>query len=221
MSVERNTGLVLHTFPFADTSLIVRWLTQSGGRISTIAKGARRPKSPLRGKLDLFYEADFSFNRSRSSTLHILHEVIVLDIHAGLRKNYLALCQAAYCARLIERVTEDETPVPELYTLLRNVVKVLSSSTPNSLVVLAFELKLLAESGLSPDWSKAGLRPAVATLGKELPRSDFACVSGLRFAPEVQRELAGFLHGFLQSHIGRVPENRESALFEDTRREYG
>jgi len=212
MSVERATGLVLRTLPFAETSLIVRWLTPSWGRISTIAKGARRPKSPFRGKLDLFYEADFTFNRSRSSSLYILREVIVRDIHVGLRKDYRALCKAAYCARLIERTAEEETAVPALYDLLRDAVKVFSSDNPNPLVVLAFELKLLAESGLSPDWSKTGLRPAAITLGEELSRLELARGCSLQSAPETQRALASFLNGFLQYHLGRVPPGRESAL---------
>lgn len=214
MSVERATGLVLRTLPFAETSLIVRWLTPSWGRISTIAKGARRPKSPFRGKLDLFYEADLTFNRSRSSALHILREVVVRNIHAGLRKDYRALCKAAYCARLIERTAEEETAVPALYDLLRDAVKVIASDNTNPLVVLAFELKLLAESGLSPDWSKTGLRPAAVNLGEEISRLELARVSSVQSAPETQRALAGFLNGFLQYHLGRVPPGRESALLE-------
>src|SRR5213594_2368024 len=64
---ERATGLVLRVYPLTESSLIIHWLTQGQGRIATVAKGARRPKSPLRGKLDLFYLAEFLFARSRRS----------------------------------------------------------------------------------------------------------------------------------------------------------
>ena len=64
---ERASGIILRTRPFTETSLVVEWLTEDAGRISTVAKGARRPKSPFIGKLDLFYEADFSFVRSQKS----------------------------------------------------------------------------------------------------------------------------------------------------------
>ena len=62
---ESATGIILRTRPLTETSLIVHWLTPNFGRIATVAKGARRPKSPFAGKLDLFYVADFSFSRSR------------------------------------------------------------------------------------------------------------------------------------------------------------
>ena len=70
--IESATGIILRTRPLTDTSLIVRWLTPNFGRMATVAKGARRLKSPFLGKLDLFYLADFSFSRSRHSDLHIL-----------------------------------------------------------------------------------------------------------------------------------------------------
>src|SRR6185503_3997871 len=93
---ERTVGLILRTRPLTETSLIVQWLTRDLGRISTVAKGARRTKSPFHGKLDLFYLADLSFQRSRRSELHALREVSVQDFHAPLRQNVNYLQQAAY-----------------------------------------------------------------------------------------------------------------------------
>src|SRR5512139_17835 len=98
--VERTSGLILRTYPLTETSLIVHWLTPAMGRLATVAKGARRPKSPFRGKLDLFYEADFSFNRSRRSELHNLREVTVRETHSVLRQDLACLQQAAHCAAL-------------------------------------------------------------------------------------------------------------------------
>ena len=58
--IQNATGLILRTLPLTETSLIVRWLTPEFGRISTVARGARRPQSAFHGKLDLFYEADLN-----------------------------------------------------------------------------------------------------------------------------------------------------------------
>src|SRR5690349_13920318 len=110
--VETATGLILRTRPLTETSLIVHWLTKECGRISTVAKGARRPKSPFRGKLDLFYLADFSFSRSRRSDLHTLREVGLLETHNHIRQQLTALRQACYGVALIEQATESDTPIP-------------------------------------------------------------------------------------------------------------
>ena len=115
---ETSTGLILRTRPLTDTSLIVHWLTPDFGRLATVAKGARRPKSPFAGKLDLFYLADFSFQRSRRSELHQLREVSLRETHAAIRQELEYLQQASYCAALIEQTTEMETPLPEIYSLM-------------------------------------------------------------------------------------------------------
>src|SRR5215510_15655775 len=104
--VETATGLVLRTRPLTDTSLIVHWLTKDLGRLSTVAKGARRPNSPFRGKLDLFYNADFSFLRSRRSELHTLREVDLKGSRKAIREGLDLLQQASYAAALIEQATE-------------------------------------------------------------------------------------------------------------------
>src|ERR1051325_7689890 len=95
---ESSIGIVLRTRPFTETSLIVNWLTPELGRISTVAKGARRPKSPFLGKLDLFYVAEFSFARSRRSELHTLREVSLRETHVPLRRELGYVQQAAYAA---------------------------------------------------------------------------------------------------------------------------
>src|SRR5436189_1458255 len=97
---ERSTGLILRTRLLTDTSLIVHWLAPDLGRIATVAKGARRPKSPFRGKLDLFYLGEFSFTRSRRSDLHTLREVTLKETHPALRNDLSFLQPASYCAAL-------------------------------------------------------------------------------------------------------------------------
>src|SRR5438093_8022089 len=128
--VERTQGLILRTHPLTETSLIVRWLTPDAGRIATAAKGSRRPNSPFRGKLDLFYLADFSFSRSRRSDLHTLREVVLLDTHTRLREELDYLQQASYCTALIEQTTETETPLPAVFKLMTDLLDQLPTRPP-------------------------------------------------------------------------------------------
>ena len=156
---ESATGIILRTRPLTETSLIVQWLTPQFGRLSTVAKGARRSKSPFLGRLDLFYEADFTFSRSRRSDLHTLREVSVREMHKTLREGMGYLRQAAYCAALIEQTTETETPLHAIHKLLGDFLAMLPQRPPQPLNIFAFELKLLAELGQQPDVSKTPLTP--------------------------------------------------------------
>src|SRR5689334_17724335 len=128
--VEKSTGLILRTRLLTETSLIVHWLTSDLGRLATVAKGARRPKSPFRGKLDLFYLAEFSFSRSRTSELHNLREIQLRETHEFLRRDLRFLQQASYCVRLVEQTTETETPLGGVFDLITGFLEVLPKTSP-------------------------------------------------------------------------------------------
>ena len=208
----RTTGLILRTRPLTETSLIVSWLTPDLGRIATVAKGARRPKSPFRGKLDLFYEADFSFARSRQSDLHNLREVVLRDPHGRLREDLGWIQQASYAATLIEQTTETETPIAAVHELMRTFLAVLPVAPPAPTRVFAFELKLLHELGLGPDPADTQLSPGVRHIAETLTRSDWNMVARLKLSEAQTRELRQFLHGFMIYHLEKIPPARTAAL---------
>jgi DNA repair protein RecO (recombination protein O) len=210
--IETATGLVFRTRLLTETSLIVQWLTPNLGRLATVAKGARRAKSPFRGKLDLFYLADFSFSRSSRSELHTLREVSLRETHSGLRKDLGLLLQASYCVALIERATETETPLPQIFELMVGLLRHLLSHRPQPQTVFSFELKLLADLGLKPDLAKSQLNLGTRQLVKVLTESDWPVMARLKPSHEQLRELHQFLHGFLQYHLGSVLKGRARAL---------
>src|SRR5688500_1838101 len=142
MNDERATGIILRTRPLTESSLIVQWLTQESGRISTVAKGARRPKSPFLGKLDLYYEADFSFQRARKSSLHTLREVDLRATHSELRKDFSALEQLARAGKRIEGATEEDAAVPEIFELFKSFLDQAATPPFESSLLFAFEIKL-------------------------------------------------------------------------------
>jgi DNA repair protein RecO (recombination protein O) len=146
--VRSTTAILLRKRKFSDTSLIVSWCTESLGCIQTVAKGARRPKSPFAGKLDLFFEADIAIAPSRKSNLHTLTEVALRNPFAGIRKNYLRTQTAAYFVELIEVCTERDHHEPELFALLRRAFGYLDKSEPNLRAVSHFEAELARITGV-------------------------------------------------------------------------
>jgi len=206
--IESASGIILRTRPLTETSLIVNWLTPGFGRIATVAKGARRPKSPFAGKLDLCYEADFTFQRSRRSDLHALREVSLRETHSALREELGWVQQAGYCAALIEQTTETETPLPEVHALFAGLVKHLPQHPPKPRTVFAFELKLLRQLGLEPDVPETKLPLETQRLVAALTESPWDKLDELRATAAQARAVQQFLHGFLIYHLGKVPKGR-------------
>jgi DNA repair protein RecO (recombination protein O) len=206
------TGIILRTRPLTETSLIVHWLTPDLGRIATVAKGARRPKSPFAGKLDLFYVADFSFNRSRSSDLHHLREVNLRETHGAIRKDIIKLQQAAYAANLIEQTTETETPLLEIFELAYRFLDLLCQQEPQPHNIIALEIKLLRELGLEPDLDETRLTAGAKKIVQTILEAGWAGVSRIKLSPAQNAELRQWLHGFLIFNLGRLPKGRGMVL---------
>jgi DNA repair protein RecO (recombination protein O) len=212
MKVERTTGVVLRTRPLTDTSLIVQWLTRDFGRLATVAKGARRAKSPFRGQIDLFHLAELSFARSSRSELHTLREVRLLESHAALRPELAYLQQASYCAALIEQTTETETPLPALYEQFTGLLDELPRHPARPATIFAFEMKLLDELGLKPELAEAGVSAGARSLLEKLLTSDWPALFRLRLSAGQEIEIQKYLLGFLIYHLGKIPHGRGDAL---------
>jgi DNA repair protein RecO (recombination protein O) len=214
--IESTTGLILRTRPLTETSLIVHWLTPHFGRIATVAKGARRHKSPFAGKLDLFYLADFSFSRSRSSDLHNLREMNLRETHGALREDFLKLQMAAYATNFIVQTTETETPLPKVFELLQQFLKRLCEQKSTGQIIFSFELKLLRELGLEPDWTQTNLAAGTKKIAAILSEKDFSAVGNLKLTKPQITELRQFLNGFLIFHLEKLPKGRAAALADET-----
>jgi DNA repair protein RecO (recombination protein O) len=212
MTTESATGIILRTWPLTETSLIIHWLTPTFGRLATVAKGARRTKSPFAGRLDLFYLADFSFRRSRSSDLHTLREVSLRETHGAIREDIFKLQQAAYAAAFIEQATETESPLPEIFELMRGFLKLLCQQPPQPQNIFALELKLLQELGLKPDFAQTPLTPGTKKIIQTFLTAGWENVSRLKPSAAQNAELRQFLHGFLIFHLGRLPRGRAAAV---------
>lgn len=212
--IQTAHGVILRIRPLRETSLIVHWLTPEWGRLATAANGARRPKSPFLGKLDLFYEADFSFNRSRRTELHVLREVSLRETRAALREDLLKLRQAAYAAACVEQTTETETPLPGVFALMTGFLNLLCREKAAAQTVFAFELKLLRELGLSPNWAETKLTTGTKKMAAALAENDWTALPRLKPTRAQNEELGRFLRSFLTEHLERLPPGRAAALAE-------
>lgn len=210
--IENSSGIILRTRLLTETSLIVHWLTPELGRVATVAKGARRAKSPFAGKLDLFYRADFSFTRSRSSELHNLREVKLRETNSALREDILKLQQAAYVAHFVEQTTETETPLSEIYTLVSEFLKRLTIDAPLPQNIFAIELKLLRELGQEPELEETRLTPGAKKIAETFLEKDWNDIARLKLSEAQIAELRQWLHGFLIFHLGKLPRGRTPAV---------
>jgi DNA repair protein RecO (recombination protein O) len=170
-------GILLRKRKLSDTSLIVSWCTDSLGIIQTVARGARRPKSPFRGQLDLFFEAELSIAKSRKSNLHTLREVAVINPFPGIRTDHRRSQAAAYFVELIEVCTETEHHEPDIFRLLERAFAYLDQRDPDLRAIAHFETELARITGVQG--AKRSPAMALGQLFGRLPSSRPALLKSL------------------------------------------
>ena len=146
--MDTTAAILLRKTRLSDTSLILTWCTELHGKLKTVAKGARSSKSAFSGKLDLFFITDIQFLRSRKSELHLLKEVVLKEPHEAIRTDYRRLQLASYFVELIDRATEPEHAIPELFDLLRRGLGHLNTTKPSRRALLHFESELARLTGI-------------------------------------------------------------------------
>jgi DNA repair protein RecO (recombination protein O) len=157
--VETTSAILLRKTKLTESSLIISWFTEAHGRIKTVAKGARQPKSRFTGLLDLFFDCEIQFARSKKSELHILREVVLRNPREGLRVDYGRVALGAYFVELIELVTELDHPAPELHDLLARAFDHLNEKPASLRALLHFEMELARLLGIQ---GQENVTPAVA-----------------------------------------------------------
>lgn len=143
---EHEAGYVLHTYPYKETSLIAELFTRRFGRVAVLARGARRPRSAMRGVLLSFHPLRLSWSTSAE-----LGNLIAAEWAGALR--HLAgqgLMCGFYLNELMLRLLPRDDPHEALFDAYAEALRELSEGSLHPAVLRGFEKRLLAELGYAP-----------------------------------------------------------------------
>jgi DNA repair protein RecO (recombination protein O) len=143
---DHEPGYVLHTYPYKETSLIVEAFTRRHGRVALLARGARRPRSAMRGVLLAFHPLRLGWSGSAE-----LATLVSAEWGGGLQP--LAgrgLMCGFYLNELILRLLPREDAHETLFDAYGQALARLSAGEAFPAVLRSFEKRLLAELGYAP-----------------------------------------------------------------------
>lgn len=143
MRTELHPAFVLHQRPYRETSLIVEILGRDTGRVGVVAKGARRPKSPVRGLLQPFRGLLASW--SGRGELAVLTGAEFDGYASPLGGS--ALFSGLYMNELLMRLMHRHDPYPDLFESYRLALDELRRARPVEPVLRVFEKRLLEAIG--------------------------------------------------------------------------
>lgn len=149
----------LRTRAFGESDLIAVLLTEDHGKVSGIARGARRSRKRFAGgALEPFHELHLRFARRPQTDLAFLHESRVDRSHHMIAQDLDTYAWASYVSELTEAMVPERDPVPEVFALFRATMRAFASGS-EAVEPLAhhFIMRLLDIAGWGPDLEQCGI----------------------------------------------------------------
>jgi DNA repair protein RecO (recombination protein O) len=143
---EHEPAFVLHSYPYKESSLIVEAFTRHRGRVGLLARGARRPRSAIRGTLLSFHPLRLSWSASAE-----LGTLVAAEWEGGQPAlSGMALMCGFYVNELLLRLLPREDAHEALFDVYAGAIARLGAGDEPAGVLRGFELRLLSELGYAP-----------------------------------------------------------------------
>ena len=224
----RTEGIVLDIRPWSQTSHVVTWLTPRQGPVTTLVKGAVRPKSAFLGQYDLFYSCDLVYYARSKGELHAIREVAPVRLRERLRGDFRATALASYVAYLVRENCPHNAEAADWFGYLEVTLDGLALDSASFRTLVRLETGFLRLAGLSPDFSDAdfgaGEVPFSVDLGQAvrggktvlLPPGAAKLVAAGGSASGIGEEdvvaAVRFLGLFMRYHLDLPPEIRRGVV---------
>ncbi|MHC4395390.1 MAG: DNA repair protein RecO [Planctomycetota bacterium] len=152
--LTKDTAICIRAVDFSETSQIVTFFTKANGKISAIAKGAKRPKSVFDGPVEVFAHGEIVFSDSAGEKLAVLTEFQQQPTLTSLSANLFTLYCASFAAELVNNLTDEHDPHSQLFYAFLQFLKSIQETSHESRDIISllilFQLALLKEVGLQP-----------------------------------------------------------------------
>jgi DNA repair protein RecO (recombination protein O) len=182
VALIETEAVVLRTLRYGESDAILTLLTPGAGRVSAIAKGARKPTSRQGGRLQPGVRLQASLVQGRGDLL-IMRSSQVVDAGAGLWMDGYRLRAAGCVLEVAMRVVPEDEEAEAAYNLTTRALALISTAAPREgqprfePYVLGMQAKLLAASGLVPHLASC------AACGGPAPLVGFAATAGGAVCP--------------------------------------
>ena len=146
---NNDNCFLLHQRSYGETSIIADVFTQKSGKISFIAKGAKKPKSKFFGYLVPFQKLKITFSgRSELKTLTSIDRDLASNSNTFSKVSYSLL----YINELLMKLLPKDAKHEELFVLYDEFLKKINKNNNLEISLRHFELDLLDMLGYGFDY---------------------------------------------------------------------
>jgi DNA repair protein RecO (recombination protein O) len=144
----RAEGIVIRSMDYGEGHKIITLFTKDTGKISVMARGAKKLKSRHTSVSQLFTHGEYAL--FKSSGMASLNQGEVIDSNHRLREDLHLAAYSAYLVEIVDRTMPDEEPNGMVFEQLKAGLTAIESGKDAMIVLHIMEMKMLALSGYLP-----------------------------------------------------------------------
>ncbi|MBN1931688.1 MAG: DNA repair protein RecO [Desulfobacterales bacterium] len=158
MSGFSTAAIMLRRVDLGDYDLIITFLTLNQGKISILAKSAKKSTKRFSGILELFYVLQVVCSTGPKQRLPILQEASLKKPFSRIRTDIIKTAYASYWAELINAWIEEKEKQVQLYRLFEYVLEELDlGCIPSEVLSILFQIRFMKMSGFTPNLSHCNI----------------------------------------------------------------
>ncbi len=210
----KTEAIVLRSIRYGEADRVLHLYTVDRGRVGAVAKGVRRVKSRLGGRLEPLSRVKLVLHQGRGE-LCTISQADTVRAHAALREHRASLERGAQACEAVLRLLDSTDPNPPAYNLLCNELALLDDQPEQACraQALAFRLKLLLAAGFAPELAGCAACGETDHLGGFSPSAGGVVCAGCEAGSfPLGAEAHSFLVQAITRPLAEVPDAPERAL---------
>lgn len=152
MPILSTPAILLRRIDYGDYDLIITLFTFDEGKISVIAKSAKKSTKRFSGVLEIFSVLNVVYRTSQRKGLPVLQAASLKHPFQHIRENIKKTAYASYWAELINQWLEEGEKQIQLYLLFQQVLEKLDQDhLPEETLSILFQMRFMKLSGFYPN----------------------------------------------------------------------
>ena len=210
----KTEAVVLRSIRYGEADRVLHLYTPRRGRVGAVAKGVRKVRSRLGGRLEPFARVDLVLHQGRGE-LCTVSQADTVNAHPALRERRLSIERATQACDAVLRLLDSSEPNHAAYNLLCHALALLDArpEAATRAHALAFRIKLLLAAGFAPELSGCAACGEAEHLGGFSPSAGGVVCAGCEAGSfPLGREAHEFMIGALARSLAEAPAAAPAAL---------
>jgi DNA repair protein RecO (recombination protein O) len=154
MSSTISSSIIMRTWEYGETDLIVSFFTEDRGWLKGIAKGGRKSRTRFANCLDLFCLCSLEYEMKQGRDLCFLQSGKLIHSFPGIRTNFASLSLASYMLEVMELLFPSETADRIAFELFKDSLSAMDNGGDLTGLRMLFEARAMALGGYAIDFSR-------------------------------------------------------------------